>query len=172
MSLRYKFKKADTVLRHLDPHEKANLQAICARIQAAEEELLVAAEAKIVTCIQGCEGLCCRNARIDDIIGLMDCVYILTVAPGLRERIDACLGNESPIYSADCIFLENGRGPCIFPFNARPEVCITTFCGRTASINAEIGRLKRKFMKLGWFVASRKPRAWARRLFRHRKRRV
>jgi hypothetical protein len=165
MSLRYKFKKAEAMIQGLDAGDKTRLHVLCTEIQAAEAALLTAAEAKITKCIQGCEGLCCRNARIDDIIGLMDCVYLLTVVPELRGRIGDCLKNEDPIYSADCIFLEHGSGPCIFPFSARPEVCITTFCGRTTSINREIGTLKRKFVKLGWFMMGRRPRAWMKRVF-------
>ena len=66
------------------------------------------------------------------------------------------------MYSADCIFLQNGTGPCMFPEGVRPEVCVTTFCGNHRYVRKEISRLKRKFFKLDAFIRLRRPH----RLFR------
>jgi hypothetical protein len=108
-------------------------------------------------CIAACQGLCCRNIQLEAIIGVWDLVYILTVAPAYRDRMAACLAKEVPLFAADCIFLANGVGPCIFPDTARAEVCLTTFCSSTDAIASEIRQVKRKFYKLGWFIATRRP---------------
>jgi hypothetical protein len=44
-----------------------------------------------------------------------------------------CLARES-FFPSDCIFLENGTGPCLFPDSLRPERCIISFCGVEPSV--------------------------------------
>ena len=89
---------------------------------------------------------------IDEIIGLTDMVYVLALAPDLRERLAACLAAEKPFFTGDCPFLENGQGPCLLPEAVRPEVCITTFCADTGPVRREITQVQRAFMRLGGFV--------------------
>lgn len=158
MGIKAEFVKAERIIAGLRPADHMRLRQICDEIQAAEVELLKQADLSMDHCIEACEGLCCRNIQLEAIIGVWDLVYILTVAGTFRDRMAACLENEIPFYAADCIFLENGVGPCIFPSAVRAEVCLTTFCSRTDAIDREIRRVKRKFYKLGWFIATRKPR--------------
>ena len=151
------FEEAEGIIAGLRPVDRLTLCRICGEIQAAEADLLKQAEANMDRCIAACQGLCCRNIQLEAIIGVWDLVYILTVAPAYRDRMAACLENEIPFYAADCIFLENGVGPCLLPATARAEVCLTTFCSRTDAIDQEIRAVKRKFYKLGWFIATRRP---------------
>ena len=159
MSLRYKLNKAQRLLATLTPEEHAELERICARVRQSQETLLENAGAAMQQCLHNCEGLCCRNAQVDEIIGLWDMVYILTLTPDLAQDMAARVACEKPFYSADCMFLEANTGPCIFTPAIRPEVCITTFCSGDDGIQKEIRRVKRQFFKLGWFFFFRKPRA-------------
>jgi len=158
MGIKADFEEAERIIAALRPADRVTLCKICDEIQAAEADLLKQAENNMDHCIKACEGLCCRNIQLEAIIGVWDLVYILTVADAFHDRMAACLENEIPFYAADCIFLENGVGPCLLPATARAEVCLTTFCSRTDAIDREIRRVKRKFYKLGWFIATRKPR--------------
>ncbi len=161
MGIKADFIAAERFIDRLRPADRQKLHRICGEIQAAETELLNQAGPAMDRCINGCEGICCRNVQLGAIIGVWDLVYILTAAPDYRERMAACLAKEVPLFAADCIFLANGVGPCILPATARAEVCLTTFCSSTDVIAPEIRQVKRKFYKLGWFIASRKPRmAW------------
>jgi hypothetical protein len=151
------FEEAERIVAGLRPVDRVKLCRICDEIQAAEADLLKQAEHNMDRCIAACQGLCCRNIQLEAIIGVWDLVYILTVAPAYRDRMAACLAKEVPLFAADCIFLANGVGPCIFPDTARAEVCLTTFCSSTDAIASEIRQVKRKFYKLGWFIATRRP---------------
>ncbi len=159
MSLRYKLKKARNLLSALTPEEHAELTGICQTIRQSQETLLQNAATAMQQCLHNCEGLCCRNARVDDIIGLWDLVYILCLAPDLADDMALRVELEKPFYSADCMFLKEAAGPCIFAPAIRPEVCITTFCSGDRSIQKQIRRVKRDFFKLHWFFLWRKPRA-------------
>lgn len=156
MGIKADFEEAERIIGAMRPDDRVKLGKICEEIQAAEAHLLQQAENNMDRCIAACQGLCCRNIQLDAIIGVWDLVYILTVASECRDRMAACLGNEIPFYAADCIFLENGVGPCLLPDTARAEVCLTTFCSRTDAIDREIRAVKRKFYKLGWYIATRK----------------
>lgn len=153
MSLGYYFRKAGRTIDGLTPSDFADLSRRCREIHAAEENLLEAGRSAFGRCENRCEGLCCRNVALDEIIGFADFVYILTIAEHLRESITICLERENRLFAADCIFLLNGKGPCLFPSSVRPEVCITTFCTNIVSVNAEIGRIKFLFMKLNLFIS-------------------
>ncbi len=159
MSLRYKLNKAQSLLATLTPQEKERLARICDTIRQAQETLLANAGTAMQQCLHNCEGLCCRNARVDDIIGLWDLVYILALRPDLAEDMAARVEREAPFYSADCMFLKEDTGPCLFTPSIRPEVCITTFCSGDSTIQREIRQVKRQFFKLSWFFCLRKPRA-------------
>lgn len=158
MGIKSDFVEAEQIIAGLRPDDQVRLRRICDEIQAAESNLLKQADHSMDRCIKACEGLCCRNIQLEAIMGVWDLVYILTVAADFRDRMAVCLENEIPFYAADCIFLEDGVGPCIFPSTVRAEVCLTTFCSRTEVIDREIQQVKRKFYKLGWFITTRKPR--------------
>jgi hypothetical protein len=156
MGLRYKFRRARQIIAAFSPEDRRRLERIAAGIQAAEEALLRRAAVPMAQCLGACRGLCCRNADLDAIIATDDLVYLLARAPGLEGPLAAGLAAEEPLFTADCPFLKDGVGPCIFPPDLRPEVCLTTFCGDTADIRREIRRLKRAFLKLAWFVRLRR----------------
>ena len=158
MSLRYKFGKARRLLALLSADEIVELRQICETIRQAQETMLANALPAMQQCLHRCEGLCCRNARVDDIIGLMDLVYILTLTPEFEETMAVRVDREKPFYSADCMFLKGEGEPCIFAAAVRPEVCITTFCSGDRHIRKEIGDIRRRFFRLNCFFAFRKPR--------------
>ena len=162
MGLGYQFKKARKTLSSLAPADRCALEEICRDIQQAEEDLLAAAEKALVRCRTACRGICCRNIDLDAVLGFQDFVYILTLAGALDNQMEACLKNEPVLYVSDCIFLENGTGPCIFPHSVMPEVCITTFCTDETPAKKEIKLLKWKFFRLGWFLATLKARIFLR----------
>ena len=164
MGLQYQFKKAQKTISRLAPGDRQRLEEICGDIQQAEKRLRVAAEDALVRCGTVCRGICCRNIDLDAILGLPDFVYILILENHLADRMAACLQNEDPLYIADCIFLENGTGPCIFSDTVMPEVCITTFCTTETPAQEEIKQLKWKFFRLGWFVSTLPLRVWLRRM--------
>jgi len=162
MGLGYQFKKARKTLSSLAPADRRTLAAICRDIQQAEENLLAAAEEALYRCRTVCRGICCHNVDLDAVLGFPDFVYILTLESSLAGRMAACLKNEPVLYVSDCIFLENGTGPCIFPHSVMPEVCITTFCTDETPAKKEIKLLKWKFFRLGWFLATLKVRIFLR----------
>ena len=158
MSLRYKLNKARALIATLTPAELDELKHICKAIQGSQAVLLGNAGAAMRQCIHKCEGLCCRNAQVDDIIGLWDLVFILMLAPALGENMMERVAEEKPFYSADCMFLQSRIGPCIFASDIRPEVCVTTFCSGDSGIQKEIRAVKRQFYRVPWFFFKRKPR--------------
>ncbi len=168
MSLKCDFRKAERIVSKLDPDDLVRLKQICAEIRDAEVRLQEKSRKLMTRCIQRCGGICCRNLQIDLVIGHWDFVFILASNPALKEKIEECLEKEEPFFTADCIFLENGVGPCVFPSDARPEVCLVTFCDDISPIRREISDVKRKFFKLTWFFVLRKPRMfknWIAKLF-------
>lgn len=152
MSLRYYFTKAQKTLNRIASYDRAIIEKQCRSIQIAEEQLQAAGRSVFFRCYSGCEGLCCRNLDIDAVIGFSDFIYLLTVESKLKENISTCLENENRFFASDCVFLINGKGPCIFPPTSRPEVCITTFCTDVEPIKQEIRSVKSKFMKLNFYL--------------------
>jgi hypothetical protein len=158
MSLRYKFNKARALLAALSSDERTALDRICSDIRQSQETLLEHAAPAMQQCLHHCEGLCCRNAQVDDIIDLWDLVYILALTPELENTMAARVEREKPFYSADCMFLAGRTGPCLFAASIRPEVCISTFCSGDAGIQREIRDVRRQFKRLTWFFRRRQPR--------------
>jgi hypothetical protein len=159
MGLKYKFKKAEKIISSLDAEAFKELQNVCKEIQIAEDRLLKKGTSCFNLCKHKCEGLCCRNIQEDGIISQGDFVYILTLQNSMRDRIFKQAKAYSGLYPADCVFLEKGEGPCIFPPNVMPEICITSFCNSTAGIRKEIGLVKIKFLKLRWVIFLTKSKA-------------
>lgn len=152
MSLRYYFAKAQKTISRIAPYDRAIIEKQCRSIRLAEEQLQAAGRSAFLRCYSGCEGLCCRNLELDAVIGFSDFIYLLTVEGQLKESISTCLENEKRFFAGDCVFLINGKGPCIFPPTSRPEVCITTFCTETETLKHEIWRVKSQFMKLNFYL--------------------
>lgn len=138
------------------------LDGLCDRIQAAEGDLRGSAADALEKCHTACQGICCRNINLNAVLDYPDFVYILNKMPELAERIAACIEDEPALYSADCIFLENGTGPCMFPGTIMPEVCITSFCSYDTPAKKEIRRLKWCFFHLDCFLRTLKLRVFLR----------
>jgi hypothetical protein len=156
MSLNYCFKKATRILQRLSPGSREAQEALCRQIQEAEKKLNAAAALRLKGCLADCRGLCCRNLQLEAVFGVPDFVYLLAMEPALEAKILACLRHEDPLFSSKCIFLQDGVGPCLFPPDVRPEVCITTFCSGDAVLKAEIRQVKMAFWKLGFFLSAPK----------------
>jgi hypothetical protein len=163
MSLAYDFKTAKKQLALLDESERAALLVICREIHDAQAALTAKAAPLLEHCMKGCQGLCCRNIRVADIITRWDLIYVLAMATDRETRMARCLDREG-LFAANCLFLENGTGPCIFPENIRPERCIISFCRVEPLIEKEIARVMRGFSRLIRFFYLRPYRRLIRRL--------
>lgn len=159
MSLRYSFKSARNRIARLDAQERRVLQAICRDIHRAQKRLSVKAEPILDRCISDCRGLCCRNLHPSDIITEWDLVFILAAAPQLESAMADGIAREG-FFPADCIFLADGVGPCLFPDHLRPERCIISFCRVEPAIEVEIGRVMGGFSRLIRFFMFRPLRRW------------
>jgi hypothetical protein len=147
MSLNYSFKTARKKIDALDSGERETFLAICRDIQKSQEALTVQAAPLLAGCMTHCQGLCCRNIHPADIITEWDLIYILGMAPQIEDAMRACLARER-FFPADCLFLENGTGPCLFPENLRPERCIISFCRVEPSIEKAIGQVMGGFGRM------------------------
>jgi hypothetical protein len=159
MGMRYTITKADRLVRSLSGRPRHRLEEICEGIQQAEETLVAHAQPHFEACMRHCNGLCCRNIYVDQIITPLDIVYIRVLAP---DRIGPLMvrAEKQGLFSADCIFLENGVGPCSFGMNLKPERCIITFCSDTDAIRQEIRAVQRGFGKLQRFLMLHCPVRW------------
>lgn len=156
MSLRHSHRQAAKIVRQWPSETRPLLTHLCRRIQEAEGELNAAAALRLKGCMENCQGLCCRNLQLDAVFGIPDFVYILTLAPALDAAIGECILHEDPLFTSNCLFLKRGVGPCLFPPDLRPEVCITSFCGGDEALKPEIRRVKMRFWKLGLFLRFRR----------------
>lgn len=164
MGLVYEFNAARRIRQSFDPGDRLALASVCTQIQAVEQALIQASMPYLNRCLYGCQGLCCRNVYLDEIIGMEDFLYILSLMPDLDAEIEKRLKHLKCLFTADCIFLENTTGPCIFPADIRPEICITSFCAETPNASRQIGAVKLGFQKLAWFVRLRRARTFFRRI--------
>ncbi len=156
MSLTYCSKKAAGILRRLPAGRRDALALLCRNINGAERKLNAAAALRLKGCLENCRGLCCRNLQLDAVFGVPDFVYLLTAMPSLEAGINECLRLEEPLFTSSCPFLQRGVGPCLFPPDVRPEVCITSFCRGDETLKTEIRRVKIGFWKLGFFLHFKK----------------
>lgn len=163
MGLAYSYKVAKKKIDALDVHERRRLTAICQDIRCAQEALALKAAPLLAHCMANCHGLCCRNIEVADIVTEWDLVYILAMTPQIETAMAACLVRER-YYPSDCIFLENGIGPCLFPDHLRPERCVISFCRVEPSVEEEIGRVMRGFSRLIRFFLWRRLRRGLRHL--------
>lgn len=152
MSLNLKFQQARNIITRLPSEFRPKLADKCADIKAAEKSLVEKSKPYMAHCFQVCHGLCCRNVDLDGVITVWDFVFMLMENAAPEKTIKAHLALEKPFFAADCVFLQNRTGPCLFPDHIRPSVCLTTFCGRETHIKKEIRQVESAFMKLAWFV--------------------
>ena len=158
MGLEYKLKKAGKIVSSLNPGNLEEVRGICLEIRLAQENLLHAGEDILNYCQAVCQGLCCRRVELDMIISHWDFVFLMILHKSWEDRIADCLERCLTFFPSNCVFLENGVGPCIFPHDSKPEVCIVTFCGDASTVKKEIKEVKSKFLKLSRFITFKKPR--------------
>ncbi len=138
MGLRFKFNQARKILNDIDPEILKGAREIGKEIRKAEEKLTLKGKRLFFKCKTECQGLCCRNLHPDSIISLHDFLFILMMNPKMDASISKCLEKENIFYTSDCIFLKDSKGPCIFPPDSMPEICIASFCSYERSIEKEI----------------------------------
>lgn len=156
MSLRHCHYQAAKLLRHWPAGSRPLLDRLCRQIQEAERKLNEAAAARLQGCLRECRGLCCRNLDLEAVFGVSDFVYIRVAGATPDAAIADCLRREIPIFTSNCPFLEHGTGPCIFPPDVRPEVCITSFCHGDGALTAAIRAVKTRFWMLGTVLHTRR----------------
>lgn len=147
MGLAYCLKAARKKIDALDADDSKTLAAICIDIRDAQESLTRKAAPLLARCTGPCGGLCCRSIRAVDIITTWDLLYILIMAPEIEDAMSACIANEG-FFPSNCVFLENGTGPCLFAGNLRPERCIISFCRVEPSVEKEIGQVMGGFSRM------------------------
>ena len=151
------FRRAVKLIDRMDAGDLEQLRGICRAIHRAQDDLLAKAGAIMKRCETGCQGLCCKNIELEDIIEYPDFVYILALRESMRDIASECLKKET-LFRSDCVFLKNGKGPCVFPSGIRPKICVMTFCGDTASVKKEIAHIGSGFNRLYRFILLRKPK--------------
>lgn len=166
MSLSPRFHEALRILDALTEKERLSLAGLSRNISRSEAGLTAAAVPLLHRCTTVCKGLCCRNIVPDTLIDTTDFIFALSLDGALEKVIPVHLEKENPFYGTDCVFLEAGTGPCIFPGHLRPLICITAFCGNDHGIRKEIARVKWAFFRLEWFVRGLKIRRLAARMMK------
>ncbi len=156
MGIQYKIRKADAILRRLSPEQRQRAGQVCRNIRQEQLRLLSEGRSLFERCISGCGGLCCKNVIADELITLRDMVFILAASRFRPEKL-LPLAAKEPLFTADCMFLENGTGPCIFPDGIRPEKCVLSFCGDDRPIAARIRSVHREFVRLHRLLLLYKP---------------
>ena len=159
MHIRQSIKKADRLINSLSGRDCTALQGICTQIQTAQNNLVQQAHAYFEICLQQCQGLCCRNIYVDSIVTLLDYIFILSLDSGIKAEILKAAKNQS-LFSADCIFLRDQVGPCLFAPTIKPERCIITFCSDCRPLNSEIKAIREAFSRLYRFMVLRRPVMW------------
>jgi hypothetical protein len=162
MSLKHSYNRARNVIDGLPPEGRDRIIVICREIRQVQNELLRSAADLLTRCTERCQGLCCRNIQEESLITFWDLVFILVTEPGLQDKIALHLEKEDPLFPSDCLFLENGVGPCIFPSDVRPERCLTAFCFDADPARKEIGRVRFAFHRLAWTTQSIRIRSFFR----------
>lgn len=154
MSLNHTYQRAVNTVDALPADGRDRIVHLCGEIRQAQQHLLRSAAPLMTRCIRQCQGLCCRNILEESLIHFWDFFYILVAEGTPRETIARHLTREDSLFPSDCIFLENGVGPCIFPPDVRPERCLTAFCFDADPVRKEIARVKLSFHRLAWSTQS------------------
>ncbi|MEJ2037857.1 MAG: hypothetical protein P8X55_02845 [Desulfosarcinaceae bacterium] len=90
---------------------------------------------------------------------MLDLVFILVLDHSIYSRILRAARQEG-LYSADCLFLKDRVGPCMFQDTIKPERCIVTFCQDSQPLRSEIKAIRSGFSRLYRFVVLRRPLIW------------
>ncbi len=161
MELEKKIEKAQVIIDSFLGEERNRLLDICHEIKSAQDDLNREAKDYFKDCMHRCGGICCRNICINDVVTLLDLIFILSINKEISATVHACAQAET-LFPADCLFLQNGVGPCIFTANLKPERCIITFCGELRPIKREIKAVRSKFSKLSRYTKIKRPFLWVR----------
>lgn len=159
MELQKKILKAQTIIDSFHGEDRTRLLQICHEIKSAQDHLNKEAESYFKDCIQRCQGICCRNICINDVVTLLDLIYILAINQEVSPVVHTCAQSET-LFTADCLFLENGVGPCVFSGSMKPERCIITFCKDIQPIKRDIKAVRSKFSKLSRYTKIKRPFLW------------
>lgn len=159
MELEKKIIQAHRIVKSLTGQDAVKLHRICYGIQCAQNDLIRSADPFFEICMKKCKGICCKNLNINDVVNLLDLIYILAMNIDLLSKVTECSKLES-IYTADCPFLKDGIGPCLFTENVKPERCILSFCSETHPIRREIKAVRSNFNKLSRFTKIKRPFLW------------
>ncbi len=152
MGTRYLFKKAVKISQNLSPGDKTLVRDRCNTIRKSQEELVSAADTAMSNCIEQCKGICCKSLDIDSIFSLWDFIFILTLAPKLKDVIQERLDSYTSLYLSPCPFLRDNIGPCIFPIGIKAQICVITFCSNDEKIKNPIKAVNLNFYKLCWLI--------------------
>ncbi len=152
MVLLSRYNQAAALLAGLDACRRRKLEAACRRIQKVQQEILRQGAVYLEHCGRVCKGLCCRNLNVAEIVSFYDFVLVLVSCPSLADLIAQRARAARKSHSADCVFLKDGRGPCLFPPDLKPERCVTSFCFHTGKIRRELSWLRRSFTRLVWLI--------------------
>ena len=161
MELQKKIEKAKLIIESFTGKERIRLLDICNQIKSAQDNLNNEAADLFTDCMQRCQGLCCRNICINDVVTQLDLIYILALDKCISDQVSTCAEAET-LFPSDCLFLEDGVGPCIFAYNMKPERCVITFCGETRHIKREIKAVRAAFNKLSRHTRIKRPFLWVR----------
>ena len=156
MGIRYKIEKAEGTLRGLAESRRKRAGDICEHIRREQLALQKTGGPLFERCISGCEGLCCKNVIADELITFRDFFFILAASSLSAEDL-LPLADKEPLFNADCMFLKDGVGPCIFPDGIRPEKCVLSFCGDDRPIAGNIRSVHRGFARLHRFLLLSRP---------------
>ncbi len=148
MVLISRFRRAAAFLEGLDASQRARVDSACLRIKKAQQAILLRGAAYLEHCGRVCRGLCCRNLKVDEIVSLYDFILVLASAPLSADLIAERARAAKGLQNADCVFLKDGSGPCLFPEDLKPERCIASFCFSTGLIRRELSCLRRSFTRL------------------------
>jgi hypothetical protein len=159
MGIRSSVVRAAKIVDSYGGEHHQRLKSICAGIQAAETDLVRHAQGLFAECQGRCRGMCCRNIEIGNIISALDFVYIFTMDQTVRGPVWV-MSQQQNLFTADCIFLKEGTGPCLFKASIKPEMCIATFCGDVQPIKGHLKTLRAEFGRLQRFVMRQRPWLW------------
>ena len=152
MGTRYLFEKAIKICQNFSPQDRDLVRNRCNVIQDAQEKLVAAAETAMFHCIERCRGICCRNLDIDTIFSLWDFIFILTLAPQLKDEMQERLDHHTALYLSPCPFLKDAVGPCIVPDGMKAQICVITFCTNDETLKKPIHLVNLNFYKLCWLI--------------------
>ena len=96
MGTRYLFEKAVKISQNFSASDKTSVLNLCKNIQKSQKELIGAADAAMLHCLEQCKGRCCKSLDIDSIFSLWDFIFIVMLQPHLKKEIQKRLDAYTP----------------------------------------------------------------------------